>query len=541
MHNDAEADYGSGREWPVEWRRHGTRPTPGRGACVSSTQVTRARAAIAGVILAGPAVLAFFSGGYFNRPLLWAGIVVWVCVALAACVSATAWPRTRTSRLALGGLGLLTAWTIISIGWAPLRDAAQADAQRALLYLGALLAGTAALRQRSAARAAEPVLAFGALIVICEGLSERVLPGLFTLAHNQAAAGRLDQPFTYWNAVGIVAAIAFVLLVRLAGDPTRPPRLRLAAVVAGPPVALGLYLTLSRGSLLAAAIGLAVLVLLAPTREQGRTMVLMILAALPAIGASLALSGVRTLQGSLGSRERDGVVLLCLLAVSMMASAAVTSGRRFRRRSASAPDMPDATIRRIAGAGGIVVALVTAVVFLAAATSRVTVDPRQSATASSARLVTTDTIRGNFWRVALTAFGDHPVGGVGAGGFETIWGRHRTLLYYARDAHSLYLETLSELGIIGALALMALLAGVAASARRAYRLDPGLSAGWIAAISMWVVHAGLDWDWEMPAVSLLGFVLVAAILARADEGSLPPRLPVAVRVEADPVSAGVRS
>src|SRR3981081_3876856 len=86
--------------------------------------VTVARAAIVGVVLGSPAVLAFASGGYFDRPRLWAGIVAWIAAALAAGVCARPWPRTRAAWLAIGGLGALTVWTIISISWAPLRGAA---------------------------------------------------------------------------------------------------------------------------------------------------------------------------------------------------------------------------------------------------------------------------------------------------------------------------------------------------------------------------------------------------------------------------------
>jgi O-antigen ligase len=267
----------------------------------------------------------------------------------------------------------------------------------------------------------------------------------------------------------------------------------------------------------------------------------MLIGAIPAIVSAGALSGVRTLQGTLGSREAGGLVVLCVLAASMLASAAAMARQLRLQKSASPPDGPHPTIRRLAVAGGLAVAVATAVVFIEAATS--TVANTQTTTATSARLATTDSIRGNFWRVAVSGFAEQPIRGLGAGGFETEWRRRRTILYYARDAHSVYLETLSELGIVGALALVAMLAGVVASARRAYRIDAGLSAGWIAVVSMWAVHAGLEWDWEMPAVSLFALTLVAAILAQADVASTPTQAAVAVTsaTETAPLAAGVES
>jgi hypothetical protein len=502
-----------------------------------------ARAAIVGALLVGPTTLAFISGGYFDRPRLWAGIAAWVAVAVAAVVCATPWPRTRAAWLAIGGLGALSAWTIVSIEWAPLRDAAQADAQRTLLYLGAVLAGTAALRARGAARAVEPALAFGALLVIVEGLSERLFPGVFHLSRDAIAAGRLNQPLTYWNAMGILAAMGVVLFVRVAGDGSRPRQLRVAAVAAGPPVALGLYLTLSRGALLAMAIGLVILILLVPTREQAGTAVLMLIGAIPAVVTAGTLSGVRTLQGTLGSRESAGLAVAFVLAASMLASA-IAMARHLRPRGTAIPaNGSDPTVRRLAVACGLALAVTTVVLFIAAATSRVALNQvDQVPTATSARLVSTDSIRGNFWSVAIAGFREHPIRGLGAGGFETEWRRRRTIIYSARDAHSLYLETLSELGIVGALTLVALLSGVALCARRAYLLDPGLSAGWIAVVSMWAVHSGLDWDWEMPAVTLFAFVLVGAILAQADRGSALAEAPATVTPATElPIAASVES
>ena len=82
------------------------------------------------------------------------------------------------------------------------------------------------------ARALEPGLAAGALIVVCYGLSERLLPSLVELDRCESAAARLEQPITYWNAVGRAAAIGLVLAASLAGDASRDLRLRCTAAAA---------------------------------------------------------------------------------------------------------------------------------------------------------------------------------------------------------------------------------------------------------------------------------------------------------------------
>src|SRR5205085_1577702 len=66
--------------------------------------------------------------------------------------------------------------------------------------------------------------------------------------------------------------------------------------------------------------------------------------------------------------------------------------------------------------------------------------------------------RGPLWRQAWHDWEAHPALGSGAGTFEQFWLRHRRISANARDAHSLYLETLAELGPLGLGLLAATLA-----------------------------------------------------------------------------------
>jgi len=69
------------------------------------------------------------------------------------------------------------------------------------------------------------------------------------------------------------------------------------------------------------------------------------------------------------------------------------------------------------------------------------------------------------------------------------------------------------LGIVGLALLAAFLAGVGVAARAAYRIAPGAAAGAIAGCVTWLAHSPLDWDWEMPAVTLIALVLSGSLLA----------------------------
>ena len=113
---------------------------------------------------------------------------------------------------------------------------------------------------------------------VAYALSERLLPGLVELERSGSAAGRLEQPFTYWNAAGIAAAVGFLLAARVAGDPRRPRSVRAILAAAAVPLGLGVYLSFARGALAALAVGLLVLVVLAPEkRAQLRSAVVLVL------------------------------------------------------------------------------------------------------------------------------------------------------------------------------------------------------------------------------------------------------------------------
>ncbi len=438
-------------------------------------------------LVGGPTVLAFFSGGYFDLPRLVAAAGAWALVLLAAATAERPLPRGGPARLALGGLALLSAWTLASLLWAPLSAPAVDDAQRLLLYLGALLAALAFLGPRPAARAAELGLAAGALVVVGYGLGGRLLPGIVELSSGVSAAGRLEQPLTYWNAMGALAAIGSILCARLGGDATRHPRLRAAAAAATVPLGAGVYLSFSRGAILALAFGLVVLVLAARTRAQLRSAALALVAALLASVATGVFAGVRALTGSLSDREHEGAIALALL-LGLAATAALLQLRWARReaRTAAAPaagsPRPDEGARprpqrpRVPRllAAGLALAAVGALIVAAAAENRAN-EPAATG-ARTERLRSLQSNRLDYWQVALDSFAANPAIGIGSGGFRSEWLRERTISEPAKDAHSLYLETLAELGLIGAAFLLMLLAGVAWCAARVLAADPALAA-----------------------------------------------------------------
>lgn len=464
------------------------------------------------VLLAGPVALAFFSGGYFDEARNWAGAGAWALVVLAALVAAPLLPRTVSARVALGGLAGLAAWTLLSMLWAPIRGSAYHLGQVSMLYLGALVAAAALLRGRRALRMVEPAVLGGTVIVIGYGLSERLLPGLLHFQHSISAEGRLEQPLTYWNAVGGLAAVGLVLAVRLAGDATRDRAMRAAGGAAAVVLGVGLYVSFSRGALFAAAAGVLTLAVVAPSRAQWLSGGVALLGALLGALAAAPFPGVTSLLGSGSARERDGAIVLALLVAVIVVTVAL--GRRI---GGEAPGHPLRLPRRTPV---LALALVTAGLAVAIATGAKERSSHPLGGAGATRLATLQSNRYDYWRVAVRAFAEEPLHGVGAAGWAVYWLRYRTVSEFASDAHSLPLQTLAELGLVGILLLGAFLAGVTVAAAAALRAGPALAAGPVAAVAAYIAHSPLDWDWEMPAVTLSALLLAGAVLVLAEPGEL---------------------
>ena len=81
------------------------------------------------------------------------------------------------------------------------------------------------------------------------------------------------------------------------------------------------------------------------------------------------------------------------------------------------------------------------------------------------------------------------------------------------DAHNLYLETLAELGAPGLILLLLVLGMPFAAVKRARAATP-LAAAACGAYVAFLLHAGIDWDWEMPAVTLSALFCGLALIGR---------------------------
>jgi hypothetical protein len=436
--------------------------------------------------------VAWWSGGYFPRS--WGALLLAAAIGLAAvAITAERVELGRRAALLVGALVALAVWQVVTTAWAVAPDAPVLEAERTLVYVSALALAFLAVWAR---RAADLVL--GVLV----GVGAVTVSGLVVHALGSGTADdRLELPVGYPNAAGIVAATTLVLGLGLAGDASSHRR----AVAAGlaVPAAVALALSLSRGSILATVLGVLVLCLATTSARELATV------AIVAIPPGLAVLVV-ALAGRLQDDATAPREALALLAVATLAL--VCAGVAVVRGPTSGGPEPATGSRRARAI--LVGACVLAAIGLVAVAAHEVRQSRSTPTTLEGapdRLLSTSTSsRGDYWDVAAGMVEDHPLGGAGAGGFTRVWLRERPALLFVRDAHNLYLETLAELGPLGLMLLLAALATPLLGMRGAASSATGRAA--LAAYLALLAHAALDWDWELPAVTLCTLFLAVALV-----------------------------
>jgi O-antigen ligase len=111
--------------------------------------------------------------------------------------------------------------------------------------------------------------------------------------------------------------------------------------------------------------------------------------------------------------------------------------------------------------------------------------------------------------------------GTGAGTFRfspppaSVTGKQTGLeLAERRDAGSVYLETLAELGVPGLAALLVAIGTIlVGTVRRARGPDRRVYGVALAAIVLWTAHVGVDIGWKLPALTLWVFALAGLVLS----------------------------
>jgi hypothetical protein len=473
------------------------------------------------------------AGAFFGTVMLPGTIAL--CGAAILLASAAPWRASlRRSPGAVAGLvGLvgLGVWAALSALWSPAPDVAVTDGQRILMYalafgLGIWVANLLGDRMHLALLPLAVAGAFAGVVAVV-GMLTGDNPGQYL-----ETDGTLEFPLGYRNANAAFFLIAFWPAIALAARAENDWRGRALALAAATLcLDLGL-LSQSRGSILGGSA--ALLVFLALSRERGRILLWLVLAALPALAVIPALvdlfgaanSGAPAHSVVDELHAAGGTVAATVVAAAALGAIAALVGRRlprFRRRAEIA--------NRVTGIGlaaGMVAAVITFVVvvgnpadWLGQRVAEFRSGQAPSTSGSETRFsLNAGTGRPELWRVALLEAGRHPVLGTGAGGYRYVYLENRGPdgPPAAIDAHSVELENLSELGVPGLLLFGCAIVGATWGAVRSRRLGPAaaaLSAVSLAAAAYWLVHASLDWFWPYPAVTAPVFALLGSASAPA--------------------------
>lgn len=436
---------------------------------------------------------------------------------------------------------LLAVLTAASITWSIAPDLSWVEANRTLAYAAVFAAGVAAARL---APESAPVLLRGVLVaaalVVGYSLLSRVFPA--ALAGDEVYA-RIAQPYDYWNAVGVSAALAIPGALWLGARRSgHAPANALAYPLMGL-LLVALFLSYSRGALAAAVAGGALWLLWVPLRLRSlAVLALPAAAAAPVIAWALSKDAFTKDGMPLAAREavagEFGLLLLGMLVA--LTGAGLAIGFRLSLQA------PTIALRRRLGVAALGAAGAVALfAFVSVAVSEPglagTVSGRiQEVTSDRARtsggperLTQTSSSRAAYWRQAARIHAERPSVGRGAGTFGLARLRYRGDQFSARHAHGYIAQTLSDLGFAGLAVSLALALAWSFAAARAVGLgrqggdgsfDPDRVA--LAALALTVIvfglHSTIDWTWFVPGPTLMAVAAAGFVAGRG------PRAPVAV-------------
>ena len=479
----------------------------------------RARAGVGAVALTVAVAVALSPiwSGYYNfglwAPLALGAVVLLVVVALAGRPAFTALGLT-----AGGALAVLLALSAASMLWAESKDSAWTDTNQLALYVVVFAIGLLAIRERRSARTLALILGAPAL------LTALIVTGALIAGHGQGAflAARLNSPMGYINGTAGLLVIGLWPWMALAETSSRK-QVRAGAMAAAALIAATAVLTQSR-AIVPATLVATVLVLAAVPGRTRRAVHLALIAL--AVGLSLHWTlAVYRSSGPAQALPLGGGVLrsagLALLAGAALAGLAKLGSSTVAQRLR--PRERERAIRLLGRA--LLVAALAGAVFagvVGGPTLRHQYDTFTQNKADQAapdRFLSGGGFRYDLWRVAVDEFRAHPLGGLGAGGYDDEYYKLRTNPQSVVVPHSLELQMAAELGVGGFVALLVFCGAVLAAAfgrrRTLAASDPMIRIAALGMFAAWLTATSVDWLYDFPG--LTGAALLAAALLTVPE------------------------
>lgn len=486
--------------------------------------------------------LALKGGGYDSILRNQLGLAVWWALLLGLAVGAL--PVRRLGRGAWVALGLLAAyvvWVALSSSWSESSERTVVDLGRVATYLGIF---ALALGIRGSRGARRVVGALGAAIVLVSVLAllSRLHPAWFPHADQTAdflsgTRNRLSYPVNFWNGLAAFVAIGLPLILSVASS-AHSIALRCLAAGAMPAMALTIFFTYSRGGTGAAILGLVVFI--AFTHQRLASLATLAVAA----GGSAILIVAATQRNALSdgllshAARQQGDEMLGMVLVVCGGVALLQAGISLALRHGRAPRWArlsrNASLTAAVGIVGVVLIALVAIGAPGRASDALH-DFKSSGNAGNGAERLTS-FQGNgryqYWGSALDENSTDSLRGTGSGTFEFWWSRNGTLPGFVRDAHSLYAESLGELGLVGfALIVGFLVWSVGLGAVRCVRAVRDRRTQLAAALggcAAFCLAAGFDWVWELGVVAMAPLLLIS-VLVTAGAGGENQGLPVPAR------------
>ncbi len=507
------------------------------GARPVRTAPPRSGTVLAAALVAACSYAVFAHGavGLPEEPRLQIGVAVIALFAAAGWLFSGSL-QLRAPTLAWVGIGLLGAfavWCGITLLWSVAPDRTWAYINRGVAYTLVVVLAIAAAS--TSPRVIERV-AFGWLAVALScalyALAGKVMPGAEILGvdfNHTAVASRLRAPLEYWNALGLVMVLAVPIALRLTTDDDRRDRTRLFGLVALFVLLLCLGMTYSRGGMLALAVGVVVLTVLGAAKLRGLAVfAVTVVATIPVLGLAFSRPALKAINIPLDERTPDGIVLGLVLAGSVIGLLMAGWGLlRLEERTRWSAESTQLVWRGLAATAAVLGVFALGAIatadggpggFADRAWHEFTKTSKDDVS-DPARIVSSNS--GNrwvWWEEAAGAWADKPLGGWGAGSFPVTHKLYRQVELGAAQPHSVPLQFLAETGIVGALLVLGgvgLLFWVAFD--RVRRMAAGrereMAIALFAAACAWLAHGLVDWDWDIPGVTVPVLLFLGVLVA----------------------------
>jgi hypothetical protein len=482
-------------------------------------------AAVPAAVAAAVFGLAFSNGTYGVTARDSVAVAIWWLLALA--VGTGAMPVARVPRAAVAGGAALAGFVALSgasIAWSTSAERAFDEMNRGLLYLGVFALVVAGARRASAARWSDGI-AIGITAVGVFALAARLFPHLIPSANVSAIFPndpRPSYPVNYWNGLAALIALGIPPLLRAAVTAPRPA-VRALAIAPMPVLAAVIYMTSSRGGALTAV--LAAVAFVAFTSRRARAAVAVAVTGFGAVLAVAILHGRHhivdgPLNSSQAASEGRSAAALIIVACGVTAVAHLLLQRvhvRLPRVTGGA-----AAVAGLAVVLGFTIVLVSANPYQRFEHFKQPPKEFTGGSYTSSHLTSgASSGRWQFWSAAYDEFKAHPLRGGGAGSYEAYWAKHGSIQYFVKDAHSMYLQSLGELGVGGLLLVLGFLGSAAVATRRRLRDAHGADRAAVAAIAAvataFAFSLALDWMWQLTVVGAIGVASLALLTGPATD------------------------